>query len=49
MRIRSGATVVALYDGALKSMLHSAAAVCTGGDFCQDLLGMAIAAKGEKP
>jgi hypothetical protein len=32
-RIRSGATVVALYDGALRSTLHSAAAVCTDGDF----------------
>jgi hypothetical protein len=32
-RIRSGATVVALYGGALRSTLHSAAAVCTDGDF----------------
>jgi hypothetical protein len=32
-RIRSGATVVALYEGALRSTLHSAAAVCTDGDF----------------
>jgi hypothetical protein len=32
-RIRSGATVVALYGGTLRSALHSTAAVCTGGDF----------------
>jgi hypothetical protein len=32
-RIRSGATAVALYGGALGSTLHSAAAACTGGDF----------------
>jgi hypothetical protein len=39
-RIRSGATVVASYGGALRSALHSTAAVCTGGDFWPDLLGM---------
>jgi hypothetical protein len=32
-RICSGATVVALYGGALRSTLHSVAAVCTGGNF----------------
>jgi hypothetical protein len=32
-RIRSGAIVVALYSGALRSMLHSVAVVCTGGNF----------------
>jgi hypothetical protein len=42
--IHSGATVVALYGGALRSALHSTAAVCTGGDFWPDLLGMATAA-----
>jgi hypothetical protein len=31
--IRSGATVVALYGSALRSTLHSVAAVCTGGNF----------------
>jgi hypothetical protein len=31
-RIRSGATAVVLYSGALGSTLHSAAAACTGGD-----------------
>jgi hypothetical protein len=31
--IRSGAAVVASYGGAVGSALHSAAAVCTGGDF----------------
>jgi hypothetical protein len=31
-RIRSGATVVASYGGALGSTLPSTAAVCTGGD-----------------
>jgi hypothetical protein len=32
-RIRSGATAVALSDGALGSTLHSAEATRTGGDF----------------
>jgi hypothetical protein len=32
-RIRSGATAVALYGGALGSTLHSAAAACADGDF----------------
>jgi hypothetical protein len=32
-RIRSGATVVALYGSTLRSALHSTVAVCTGGDF----------------
>jgi hypothetical protein len=31
-RIRSGATVVALSGGALRSTLHSAVAVCADGD-----------------
>jgi hypothetical protein len=42
--IRSGATVVASYGGALRSALHSAATMCTSGDFWPDLLGMATAA-----
>jgi hypothetical protein len=32
-RIRSGATVVALSGGALRSTINSAVAACTGGDF----------------
>jgi hypothetical protein len=43
-RIPSGATVVVFYGGALRSALHSAAVVCTSGDFWPDLLGMATAA-----
>jgi hypothetical protein len=45
-RIRSGATAVALFGGALRS---TAAAVCAGGDSGQDLFEMATAAMGEKP
>jgi hypothetical protein len=37
-RIRSGATAVAPYGGALGSTILSAAAVCTGGDFWLDPL-----------
>jgi hypothetical protein len=37
-RIRSGATAVASYGGALGSTILSAAAVCTGGDFWLDPL-----------
>jgi hypothetical protein len=48
-RVRSGATVVASYGGALGSALYSTATVCTGGDFWLDLLGMAAATWGEKP
>jgi hypothetical protein len=44
MRIRSGTTVVALYGGALRIALHSAAAVCSSGDFWPDLLGVTAAA-----
>jgi hypothetical protein len=47
MRIRSGATVVALSGGALRST--AAAAACAGGDSGQDLFEMATAAMGEKP
>jgi hypothetical protein len=43
-RIRSGATVVASYDGALGSTLYSMVAERTSGDFWLDLLGMAAAA-----
>jgi hypothetical protein len=43
-RIRSGATVVVSYGGALGSMLFSIAAVRTSGDSWLDLLGMAVAA-----
>jgi hypothetical protein len=43
-RIRSGATVVASYGGALGSTLYSIAAVRTSGDSWLDLLGMAAAA-----
>jgi hypothetical protein len=48
-RIRLGATVVALYGSALRFALHSAAAVCSSGDFWPDLLGVTAAAYGEKP
>jgi hypothetical protein len=48
-RIRSGATAVASYGGALGSTLLSTAAVRTGGDFWLDLLGMTANAWGEKP
>jgi hypothetical protein len=43
-RIRSGATVVASYGGALGSKLYSMAAVRTSDDSWLDLLGMAAAA-----
>jgi hypothetical protein len=43
-RIRSGATVVASYGGALGSTLYSMAAVRSGDDSWLDLLGMAAAA-----
>jgi hypothetical protein len=39
-RIRSGATAVASYGGAIGSTILSAAAVCTGGDFWLDPLRM---------
>jgi hypothetical protein len=45
-RIRLGATLAALGGGALRS---TAAAVCAGGDYGQDLFEMATAAMGEKP
>jgi hypothetical protein len=45
-RIRSGATLVAMDGGALRS---TAAVACAGSDSCQDLFEMATAAKGEKP
>jgi hypothetical protein len=45
-RIRSGATLVALGGGALRS---TAAAACAGGDSGQDLFEMATAAMSEKP
>jgi hypothetical protein len=48
-RIRSRATVVASYDGMLRSTLSSTAAVHTGGDSWLDLLGMAANAWDEKP
>jgi hypothetical protein len=48
-RIRSGATAVASYGGALESTPPSKAAVRTGSDFWHDLLGMAANAWGEKP
>jgi hypothetical protein len=48
-RIRSGATVVALYDGALRSTLHSAAVVCTNGDFRPRSVGNGYSCVGEKP
>jgi hypothetical protein len=44
LRIRSGATVVASYGGALGYTLYSIAAVRTSGDSWLDLLGMAAAA-----
>jgi hypothetical protein len=47
-RIRSGATVVASYGGALGSALYSTA-VCTSGYSWLDLLGMTAAAWGKKP
>jgi hypothetical protein len=47
-RIRSGATAVASYDGALGSTIFSTAAARTGGDSWLDLLGMATNAWGEK-
>jgi hypothetical protein len=43
-RIRSGATVVVSYGGALGSTLFSIAMVRTSGDSWLDLLGMAAAA-----
>jgi hypothetical protein len=43
-RIRSGATMVAFYCGALRSVLHLEVAVCSGGDFWPDLRGMATTA-----
>jgi hypothetical protein len=43
-RIRSGATMVASYDGALGSTLYSMAAVRSSDDSWLDLLGMATAA-----
>jgi hypothetical protein len=42
--IRSRATVVASYGGALGSTLHSIAAMRTSGDSWLDLLGMDAAA-----
>jgi hypothetical protein len=48
-RIRSGATVVASYGGALGSALYSTAAVYTSGYSWLELLGMTAAAWGEKP
>jgi hypothetical protein len=48
-RIRSGATAVASYGGALGSTILSTAAVRNGGDSWLDLLGMAANAWGEKP
>jgi hypothetical protein len=43
MRIRSGATMVASYGGALGSALYSMTAVRTSGDSWLDLLGMTAA------
>jgi hypothetical protein len=48
-RIRSGATVVASYGGALGSALCSTAVVRTSGYSWLDLLGMTAAVQGEKP
>jgi hypothetical protein len=48
-RVRSRATVVASYGGALGSTTFSAAAVRTAGVSWLDLLGMATNAWGEKP
>jgi hypothetical protein len=48
-RIRSGATLVASYGGALGSVLYSMVAVRTSGYSCLDMLGMIVAAQGEKP
>jgi hypothetical protein len=48
-RIRSGATVVVSYSGALGSTILSTAVVRTDGDFWLDLLGMVANAWGEKP
>jgi hypothetical protein len=48
-RIRSGATAVASYGGALGSTILSTAAVRIGGDSWLDLLGMAANVWGEKP
>jgi hypothetical protein len=48
-RIRSGATAVASYGGALGSTILSTAAVRTSSDSWLDLLGMAANAWGEKP
>jgi hypothetical protein len=45
-RIRSGATLAALGSGVLRS---TAAAVCAGGDYGQDLFEMATTVMGEKP
>jgi hypothetical protein len=47
--IRSGATMVVSYGGALGSTILSTAAVRTGGASWLDLLGMAANAWGEKP
>jgi hypothetical protein len=44
MRIRSGATVMASYGGALGYALYSMAAVRSSGDSWLDLLGMTTAA-----
>jgi hypothetical protein len=44
MRIRSGATMVASYGGALGSTLYSMVAVRSSDDSWLDLLGMAAAA-----
>jgi hypothetical protein len=48
-RIRSGATALASYSGALGSTIFSTAAVRTGGDSWLDLLGMAVNGWGGKP
>jgi hypothetical protein len=48
-RIRSGATVVVSYGGALGSTFPSTAAVRTGGGSWHDLLRMAVNAWGKKP
>jgi hypothetical protein len=48
MRIRSGATALALYGVRAWIYKLSMAAVCTSGDSWLDLLGMATAAWGEK-
>jgi hypothetical protein len=48
-RIRSRATAMASYGGALGSTIFSTAAVRTCSDSWIDLLGMAVNAWGEKP